>query len=1154
MPTKDFRLDLLDASTPQQYLHLRKVKPGDYDDSISFNFHDPSSGTVLEFQVVVSDPSDYPTDHSFVVFASTDNVTPQVTIALEKAQNKGIFTGVSLHDALTTVDSIVHNALRDPNPHSSGERNHEHDSDDSDGAIDDYEDFSDDEINFHLTLRQEPTLPQKLRHDLRLAKAAGFKVGYLGSKTGPVILSIARRISKLDISEEAMQAWTVQPSEYLVLLIRYSNEYQDLQGILKMNESAAPYPQMRIGLCDSYKPSSFKAALLSFQATTSFTTEGDSSKPSETGPMTSLRPMFIGSSLNKLLNERLLGIMTYRKKFCLSWTGAEFLFHASQGKVISGEDAGDPKFYVQDTWVSPPPSSLASDHYMEAGLDTTKTSFPLVAMQFTLRHFVKCTEFCLVCHCKTFDSFEALKPYVCSNGLCLYQYMTFGMGPSVEHDIRTQPFVVDLLVSLAYARAKEGLLDDFPTGLGILVPDEDKATKNKKPAGTSESSNYHTGHLIKSSMTMICQARGITAGDWIQIIPDMHSLTTSWHCQVKDVDEDLASFTILEPIETRSNLSLSNTVHDAQQVNFVCYDQNFDDMKPQKKQKVMLRILDTLPSIELMAQWLGPSDSEKVISSWRGRITPAALDMLRWIIASNRSCILQDHSDANHLVSGMPCYMQFRLVQGAPDKEQRFINAVKSVSMVQNPKHPTLFAWHGSPVSNWHSILRKGLNFERVSNGRACGNGVYFSSHFSTSAGYSSSLASQRGAGDKVAYNWPQSKLNMTTVVSLNEIINSPKEFVSQVPHFVVDHLDWIQTRYLFVGHRGLANPRLPAVQRSKSMPFFSQDPKYPVFGSGNSHVTIPLSAVSSIRRQMFGISSPVPPLNSPTLIRKESPESESSDNKVFDANSEDCASVSTATDDLNLLISESGTEDSITGIIVEAGITLEPETTVENSSGKNFQMATPPAHTTLETDFVPGTLQASCLPIIAPPRHATTIATKVLQKHLQTTLKVQKKEAPAELGWYVDPNLISTVYQWIVEMHSFDPALPLAQDLKAAKLNSVVLEIRFPREFPMNPPFVRVIRPRFLEFAAGGGGHVTAGGAMCMELLTNSGWSPVTSIESVLLQVRLALSTTEPRPARLLARGTKSDYGIGEAVAAFKRACLSHGWQVPSDLELISY
>jgi len=205
------------------------------------------------------------------------------------------------------------------------------------------------------------------------------------------------------------------------------------------------------------------------------------------------------------------------------------------------------------------------------------------------------------------------------------------------------------------------------------------------------------------------------------------------------------------------------------------------------------------------------------------------------------------------------------------------------------------------------------------------------------------------------------------------------------------------------------------------------------------------------------------------------------------------------------------------------------------------------------KTDFIPGTLVEASLPLMSPPAYATSPATSLLQRHLRATLKIQENEPLHELGWYVDPSLIKTVYQWIVELHTFDPSIPLFQDLMNANLTSVVLEVRFPQQFPMDPPFVRIIRPRFLEFAHGGGGHVTAGGAICMELLTNSGWSAVTTMESLLLQVRLAISTKD-HPARLAPYGRNYDYSVGEAVAAYTRACIAHGWAIPKDMKAISW
>lgn len=173
--------------------------------------------------------------------------------------------------------------------------------------------------------------------------------------------------------------------------------------------------------------------------------------------------------------------------------------------------------------------------------------------------------------------------------------------------------------------------------------------------------------------------------------------------------------------------------------------------------------------------------------------------------------------------------------------------------------------------------------------------------------------------------------------------------------------------------------------------------------------------------------------------------------------------------------------------------------------------------------------------------------------RDFKTLLKTQNEQPLHELGWHIDEEKIENMYQWIVELHSFDPGLPLAQDMKKRNVKSVVLELRFGKDYPMAPPFVRVIRPRFLSFAAGGGGHVTAGGAMCMQLLTNDGWSAASSIESVLVQVRMAITSLDPKPARL-ENSVRADYGVGEAVEAYIRACALHGWSVPAGFRETAY
>ena len=115
-------------------------------------------------------------------------------------------------------------------------------------------------------------------------------------------------------------------------------------------------------------------------------------------------------------------------------------------------------------------------------------------------------------------------------------------------------------------------------------------------------------------------------------------------------------------------------------------------------------------------------------------------------------------------------------------------------------------------------------------------------------------------------------------------------------------------------------------------------------------------------------------------------------------------------------------------------------------------------------------------------------------------------------------------LFLWNVELSDFPKGTPFYKDLEsyAKRTNRkpvIEIEMKFPKDYPMNPPFVRVIRPRF-QFLTGkestssnltvGGiqivicaictcictGHVTIGGSICMQMLTRSGWTPSNDIE----------------------------------------------------------
>eukprot|EP01129_Flabellula_baltica_P005290 TRINITY_DN1902_c0_g1_i1.p1 TRINITY_DN1902_c0_g1~~TRINITY_DN1902_c0_g1_i1.p1 ORF type:complete len:333 (-),score=56.25 TRINITY_DN1902_c0_g1_i1:306-1304(-) len=136
--------------------------------------------------------------------------------------------------------------------------------------------------------------------------------------------------------------------------------------------------------------------------------------------------------------------------------------------------------------------------------------------------------------------------------------------------------------------------------------------------------------------------------------------------------------------------------------------------------------------------------------------------------------------------------------------------------------------------------------------------------------------------------------------------------------------------------------------------------------------------------------------------------------------------------------------------------------------------------------------------------------------------------------GYSVEP-IDDNLYHWEVRFFGFEDSGLFADDMNRMGVDYILFHVTFPQSYPFAPPYLRVIRPRFKYLT----GHVTIGGSVCMELLTNKGWSPENTIESVLISVRLQLLEGGAR----LDFNNKSDYSIQEAKVAFDRLVRVHGW-----------
>ncbi|KIW18468.1 hypothetical protein PV08_02756 [Exophiala spinifera] len=1125
----------------------------------------------VNIQACATNLDDYPHDNVFMLFTEDDRTDPVIPQTL---QSVGAEThGKSLSQVLAEVSQRLTVALEDGRPADNLEAASEGPYDD------DFEfDYGSDDDTFGLADLQPSKCAAsnhgvsasrklsrtarvyigKIHSDLKALKDSGFRVGIFGNPAGSGILCASVRVSKLGLSDEAMQAWSLRRKQYFVLLIRYVSGYYEARDITDLDDLVGRV-DMQVGLCWKYKPTLEDAHAV-------FSGSSPSQKDRAETSCKSLEPLFIGTPLNQFLKERFFNIVKARHLYSLSWLGAEKMVEA---RAICTDDTSieSLKDYQCDDNASEYvqlPKIVMADHMAEVSLENA--SLPLIAIQFALRHLVRCTEFCLVCHSRVDNSFEALKPYVCSRPLCLYQYMNLGFGPSLEWEIRSQPYVVDLLVSFCFIAASAGRIKELPVGLNLMVPllpsghadvllpatakpqaalPPSNTTRSGSPAA-SEKAFSCTWHVTKQRLDLVDQEIGLPLelkpGDWIVTIPKERHLIA--HHRVTgvlpdSVDLDQTVFVDAGETDNEALVGSGGESEKSMRVDCYVYNKNFDDLTKAQQQSAIVALLSALPSVSEMCTRL-KSFHDASLESWH-RISKSSLTLLRWIVASNRSCILPvgESQIGDDLVGGMDGYMQFRFAQGAPDKEKRFNDAVQSQSRLSGTQYPTLFAWHGSRLANWHSIVRQGLRFDEIAHGRSFGHGVYLSPQADTSLGYSQNASRSMGT---YFHEWKPSMLKISNALSLNEVVNHPRMFVSCTPHYVISKLDWIQTRYLFVQASGTAGGAAAAAAKSAASQcreVYQQDPSYKAVGVNGRQLTIPLTAISKSRRRYDTVQA------AKRESGKRSKQVVTIDQETAERHEDDAKSVVSDASDLAFFAQDHDDDQEVDEPNPD-GSALGPSIDPTQDVNQNVDKLA-------GTDFVPGTLDVSDIRFLKPPQDATRTSTQALMRCFRETLSVQDKTPLATLGWYIDGDKMSNMYQWIVEMHSFPPTLPLAKDMQAHSITSIVLEMRFSNQFPFSPPFIRVVKPRFLPFAQGGGGNVTDGGAMCMEVLTNNGWTAAQNIESLLLQVRMSICDEE-RPARLapVYKGKHNTYAIGEAIQAYVRACRNHGWRVPAGFDKI--
>lgn len=212
-----------------------------------------------------------------------------------------------------------------------------------------------------------------------------------------------------------------------------------------------------------------------------------------------------------------------------------------------------------------------------------------------------------------------------------------------------------------------------------------------------------------------------------------------------------------------------------------------------KDESDICNLLNSLPPVDKLAKLVQvPYGLQAAFSKGNN---DRALRLLRWVVLSNRAH-LRHLRKPEEMIAGLnKHWTQFKMLTSRPEKEEIF----QRRKAEKNGK--TIFGFHGSPLFNWHSILRTELNTKKILHGRACGHGIYHGYDTETSLQYT--LRNPCLGGKSVAPKtglpafWKNASTNITRVISVNEIVYDESHFVTTSPCLVVAEPNNIQTRYL---------------------------------------------------------------------------------------------------------------------------------------------------------------------------------------------------------------------------------------------------------------------------------------------------------------------------------------------------------------------
>lgn len=293
---------------------------------------------------------------------------------------------------------------------------------------------------------------------------------------------------------------------------------------------------------------------------------------------------------------------------------------------------------------------------------------------------------------------------------------------------------------------------------------------------------------LKSCSKEICEFRfeeviGFSLYAELQTYPEMVELDLSFasstllSSRAQSIFEPFPSFLLIKNQNRGKSGFFDRSEHDS----YACGMDSNKDMDQLKRLMSEIPTLDALKSAP-------DDDSLKQLFTRRCSSDPIlSYKLAKYIVATNRLTIVK--LGPHEVIAKVPASIEQFIVADHPSEILLSFNKMKA-------KHGSFFAFHGSPIENWYSILRNGIrslsNTHLMTTGAARGAGVYTGDNINMSLNYCK-LGSLSGGV------WPSSKFKSAGCIAIVEIIDNQPEYKSHTDMYVVKNDRDLILRYLLI-------------------------------------------------------------------------------------------------------------------------------------------------------------------------------------------------------------------------------------------------------------------------------------------------------------------------------------------------------------------